>query len=220
MTSQTSQIHLVRHAESIHNVAKDFSLRDPPLTLLGHQQAEELIRTFPYSSRVGIILVSPLRRTIETTLSAFPQVLDREHFDPNSSSGVTGGAKLLLDADLQERSTFPCDTGSATNILTRDFPHLDFSGLSEGWQVKEGLYSAADAAVEERAKRVRQHLKELSKELADSEKRDVVVVTHGGFMKVLSGEPDIDLPKAGWKSYTIGSDGNDSAILIPVEDTS
>ncbi len=216
----TSQIHLVRHAESIHNVTKDFSLMDPPLTLLGHQQAKELVRTFPYSSRVGIILVSPLRRAIETTLSAFPHVLDVEYFDPDSSCGVIDGAKLLLDADLQERSALPCDTGSATQVLTRDFPRLDFSGLTEGWQIKEGPYSATEAAVEKRAKRVRQRLMELSEALAEVAKRDVVIVTHGGFMKVLSGEPDIDLPKAGWKSYTVGLDGNDGAVLIPVKDTS
>lgn len=30
-----STIYLVRHAESLHNTTKNFSLRDPPLTPLG-----------------------------------------------------------------------------------------------------------------------------------------------------------------------------------------
>jgi broad specificity phosphatase PhoE len=213
----SSQIHLVRHAESIHNTTKDFSLLDPPLTPLGHQQAEELGHKFPHSSRISIIIVSPLRRAIETVLSAFPHVLDKQYFDPRSNLGVTGGAKLFLDADFQERSDLPCDTGSP-NDIERDFPRLDTSTLSEGWQIKEGLYSTDDAAVEERAKRARQRLKELSEEVKLSQKNDIVVVTHGVFMKFLSGEPDIDLPKAGWKTYTADFNDTGGSILVPVGD--
>lgn len=47
----------------------------------------------------------------------------------------------------------------------------------------------------------------------DSERGDIVVVTLGAFMKYLSGDPTIDLPKAGWKSYTIEEGG---AACIPV----
>jgi broad specificity phosphatase PhoE len=212
----SSQVHLVRHAESVHNVTKDFSLLDPPLTLLGHKQAAELVHTFPHASSVGIILVSPLRRAIETTLSAFPHVLDREYFEPGSGLGIAGGAKLVLDADLQERSALPCDTGSANDVLKRDFPRLDFSGLGVGWQIKDGFYAAEDAAVEERARRVRGRLRELSQGLEESRRNHVVVVTHGVFMKFLSGETDIDLPKAGWKTYTVGQDDSHNAILLPL----
>jgi broad specificity phosphatase PhoE len=214
----SSQIHLVRHAESIHNVTKDFSLLDPPLTSLGHQQAEELGHKFPHSSRISIIIVSPLRRAIETALSAFPHVLDKQYFDPSSNHGVSGGAKIFLDADIQERSDLPCDTGSPNDILERDFPRLDTALLGDGWQIKEGLYSPDDAAVEERAKRARQRLKGLSEAVRLSQKNDIVVVTHGIFMKFLSGEPDIDLPKAGWKTYTTDLNATGRSILVPVRD--
>ena len=49
----------------------------------------------------------------------------------------------------------------------------------------------------------------------DSERRDIVVVTHGVFMKYLSGDPAIDLPKAGWKSSTI-EEGEGGGVFIPV----
>jgi len=51
------------------------------------------------------------------------------------------------------------------------------------------------------------------------EKKDVVVVTHGVFMKFLSQDETIDLPKAGWKAYRVeAGEGKDEegAVLIAV----
>ncbi|CAG8887994.1 unnamed protein product [Penicillium egyptiacum] len=197
------QIHLVRHAESIHNVSKDFSQLDPGLTPLGFEQARELTQTFPHAPQVGIILTSPLRRAIQTTLAAFSHVLDKRYFDQDSDHGIENGATLILDPDLQERSALPCDTGSTSSTLEQDFPRLDVKDLPEGWQVKEGIYAPEDEAVEERAKRVRSRVAELSDQLKEQQRKDIVIVTHGVFMKFLSGDADIDLPKAGWESYTL-----------------
>jgi len=117
-----STIYLVRHAESEHNVTKDFSTRDPGLTELGFTQASALATdsVFPALSSVGVIVSSPLRRTIETTLAGFRDIIEG------------GGAKLILDPDLQERSELPCDTGSSVGELTERFPGLDFSELERG----------------------------------------------------------------------------------------
>lgn len=68
----TSEVHLVRHAESTHNVSKDMSQLDPGLISLGFEQAIPLTQTFPHAPQIGVILTSPLRRTIQTTLAAFP----------------------------------------------------------------------------------------------------------------------------------------------------
>ncbi|KAF2175963.1 phosphoglycerate mutase-like protein [Zopfia rhizophila CBS 207.26] len=214
-----SQIHLIRHAESVHNVSKDFSQLDPSLTQLGFQQAAQLVQTFPYSERVAVVLTSPLQRAIQTTLAAFPHVLDKCYFDPNSGYGIQNGAKLVIDPDLQERSALPCDTGSHRSTLEKAFPRLSFERLEENWQLKEGLYSADDEAVEERVRRVRRSLENLIGQLEDKEKKDVVVVTHGVFMKFVTGDLDIDLPKAGWKSYTLRKDDGNGFVLVPVEGT-
>lgn len=210
------RIHLVRHAESVHNVDKDFSRRDPELTRLGSEQAEILCRTFPYSDRVGLVVTSPLRRTIQTTLLAFANVLDKSYYDEGTGKGIDGGAELVLDPDLQERSSLPCDTGSDRRALEIAFPSLDFSTLQPGWLSKEGFYSADDNAVSHRAAKVRGELRERITALKDGERRDTVVVTHGVFMKHLSGDPEIDLPKAGWESYTIKEDGEGGSVLVPV----
>jgi broad specificity phosphatase PhoE len=210
-----AKIHVVRHAEAVHNVEKDFSRLDPELTLLGRQQAEILGRTFPFSDTVGLIITSPLRRTIQTTLLAFTNVLNKRYYNEGSGHGVEGGAELLIDPDLQERSALPCDTGSDRLALEIAFPSLDFSTLHSAWPSKQGLYSADDNAVNDRARKVRGHLREIIVALKDGERRDIVVVTHGVFMKHLVGDPGIDLPKAGWKSYTIeeGEEGGGVFVL-------
>lgn len=41
------------------------------------------------------------------------------------------------------------------------------------------------------------------------------VVTHGVFMKYLSGDPEIDLPKAGWESYRIEKDQEGGDVFVP-----
>jgi broad specificity phosphatase PhoE len=210
-----AKIHVVRHAESVHNVDKDFSRLDPELTLSGRQQAEILGRTFPFSDTVGLIITSPLRRTIQTTLLSFTNVLNKRYYDGGSGNGIEGGAELRLDPDLQERSALPCDTGSDRRALEIAFPTLDFSTLHSGWPLKEGAYSPDDNAVNDRARKTRGHVRERIVALKDSKRRDVVVVTHGVFMKYLVGDPGIDLPKAGWKSYTIDQGEEGGSVFVP-----
>jgi broad specificity phosphatase PhoE len=208
----SSIIYLVRHAESEHNVSKDFSQQDPPLTAAGVGQASALIQTFPDAASVAVMLTSPLTRTLQTTIASFPQVLRKD---------AAGSAQLIIDPDLQERSNLPCDTGSRRTTLEEAFPELDFGGLADDWFVKEGLYAADDAAVATRAQRFRERLREivtsLEKDRGEADQgrqRNVVVVTHGVFMKFLAKDETIDLPKAGWKAFTIGSTGDGDAELV------
>jgi broad specificity phosphatase PhoE len=219
LSRMASTIYLIRHAESEHNVSKDFYHLDPPLTTLGHTQAAQLVSTLPHPEQIAVILSSPLRRAIQTSLTGFPNVLDKRYYDHFSGFGVENGVELTLEPNLQERSALPCDTGSERQALEKEFLNLGLEGLGEGWQVKAGQYAADADSVALRAKRVRKKLEQLNATLHDKERRDIIVVTHGVFMKVLSGEEDIDLPKAGWKSYTISNDGEDRAILTPIEET-
>lgn len=214
--NMTSVIHLVRHAESEHNVSKDFSQLDPPLTALGREQAAKLVDTFHNPEHIGVVVTSPLRRAIQTALAGFSHVLNKRYYDEDSGLGVENGIPLFLDPNLQERSTLPCDTGSENAVLEKEFKNLNLEVLSAGWRSKSGFYAEDDATVDRRAERVRQSLKKLAGQVQVGDKRDVVVVTHGVFMKFLSGDQSIDLPKAGWRSYSIesGQDGNVSLAAI------
>lgn len=60
---------LIRHAQALHNVASDWSLRDPPLSELGEQQCaelKELLRKEDIANKVELIVVSAMRRTLQT----------------------------------------------------------------------------------------------------------------------------------------------------------
>jgi broad specificity phosphatase PhoE len=157
-------------------------------------------------------------RAVQTTLAGFSHILSKQ----DVNGGKDQGSRLIIDPDLQERSDLPCDTGSEKSRLDIAFPALDFSVLSDAWFAKEGIYAADDAAVAARAKRFRERLREKVENLQRSEdfvegRKNIVVVTHGVFMKFLSEDMTIDLPKAGWKAFTIANGANGEAVLDPVE---
>jgi broad specificity phosphatase PhoE len=63
-------IHLIRHGQALHNVDNAYNILDPPLTALGESQARNLAPTFE-SIGVDLVVVSPLRRTVQTALNIF-----------------------------------------------------------------------------------------------------------------------------------------------------
>jgi broad specificity phosphatase PhoE len=88
--------------------------------------------------------------------------------------------------------------------------------LEEEWNKKEGIYGAEGEAVERTVERVRRGLSERIGGLEGGERKDVVAVTHGVFMKFLSGDEGIELLKAGWKSYTGEEYGEGRAVELVV----
>ncbi|KAK4198712.1 histidine phosphatase superfamily [Triangularia verruculosa] len=224
MSPTKPKIFLVRHAESVHNVTKDFNIRDPGLTQAGHQQAAALGASFPDLSSVAVVISSPLTRAIETTLDAFGSILP-------------GGNNLILDPYLQERSDLACDTGSPISVLKErfpSFPDVIWSSLSgntseldgDDWLEKKGDYAADDDNVTRRAEKVRKILWNVAQNIVQAQaenagedlKKNIVVVTHGVFMQFLTEDETIDLPKAGWKDYYVEEadkfDGQGKRIVL------
>lgn len=177
------------------------ALTTPPQ---GVTQSSSLLPSHPsLATTTAVILTSPLTRAIETTLAAFGPILP--------------DVKLILDPDLQERSALPCDTGSPIPDLISRFPALEGeikAGITEEgeWFAKEGKFAEDDEAVKARAARVRGRLAGLVKGL-EGERQDVVVVTHGVFMKFLAEDEGVDLPKAGWKGYRVVGEGEGARLV-------
>ncbi|KAL2256444.1 hypothetical protein VTK26DRAFT_1645 [Humicola hyalothermophila] len=72
---------LIRHAEALHNIDKaNHSLPDPPLSDHGRQQAlelrEHLKAHLPPGRKIQLIVVSPLRRALETCLLALDWLIE------------------------------------------------------------------------------------------------------------------------------------------------
>lgn len=72
-------VHLVRHAQGIHNATNDWDILDPILTELGRKQCQALHRQTKdtFQKTADYIVCSPLRRTISTAQDSFPDLISR-----------------------------------------------------------------------------------------------------------------------------------------------
>lgn len=170
-----SRLYLTRHSQAEHNVADDYSIPDAPLTPLGKQQSGRLPSlTQELQARAQVILSSALKRTLQSTKIGYAPAIER----------LGGLGKVVLLPQLQECNDFPCDTGSAKEVLERD-PELqgfDFSPLTPDWTSKQGFYAADQASLNNRAQWVRQYLR-------SRPEQDIVVMAHGDILRRITGEP-------------------------------
>ncbi|KAJ5267176.1 phosphoglycerate mutase family protein [Penicillium angulare] len=191
-------IHCVRHAQGVHNLCTaNHVIPDPLLTDLGHEQCVKLCESFPYHDKIDLVTASPLRRTIYTALESFKPVFEA-HPD----------MKLIALPDVQETSDVACDTGSEPQALRDEFAgkNVDFELVHEAWNNKAGRYAPINSALKGRARAARQWLK------ARPEK-DIVVVTHGGFLHYFTEdwEDSSQYQGTGWsntefRSYTFSDE--------------
>ncbi|CAI0464114.1 unnamed protein product [Linum tenue] len=135
-------LHLVRHAQGVHNVAgaKDHSALmspeyfDAQLSPLGCQQVQDL-RNYVVSSgilgKIQLVITSPLSRTMETAVRVFDT-------KPNRASVHNGGeAEEMLDVNYppilayelcRERlGLHPCDKRRTVTEYRSLYPDVDFS---------------------------------------------------------------------------------------------
>ncbi|KAL2022237.1 hypothetical protein VTK56DRAFT_5847 [Thermocarpiscus australiensis] len=162
---------LVRHAQALHNVHGDYSIHDPELSELGRQQCEELRKTLtpriPHDLDVGLIIVSPMRRTIETALLAFPELIAR-------------GVPIIAHAGWQENTSKPCDIGTPLPLLQASFPQVDFSHVDPVFPDK---LSPAGARYAPTRQAILARGREVLAELYSRPERAVIVVSHSGFLR-------------------------------------
>jgi broad specificity phosphatase PhoE len=155
-------IHILRHGQSLHNVQRGYPHRDPPLTELGSQQANNVrLLTEP-----SLILVSPMTRTIQTALIVFGHLI-------NTSPAK---AELQVWPDLREAHDAICNKGVSRTELAAKFPQVDLSACHEEWDYPP--HNPDDAIV--RAESVRYRLKELSHSY-----NNIVLILHRGFIAFL-----------------------------------
>lgn len=116
---------------------------------------------------MGLIIVSPMRRTIQTAILALDGLMD-------------AGVPVRASALWQENSAKPCDTGSPVAELAEEFPMVDFAHLDPSWPDKTSpagkAYAYNRLAVLERARMA-------LAELRERPEKAIVVVSHSGFMR-------------------------------------
>lgn len=158
---------LIRHAQSEWNqhfsrTKVDPGIPDPALTDLGRNQAEGLVEELRRHS-LSALVASPYRRTLETA-EIVAQALD---------------LPIQVNPLVRERCVFSCDIGSNPDVLCETRPHIDFSGLDDGWW---GVPPESEAAVLERCVRFREEHGDL---LA---RDDIAIISHWGFIRAFTGE--------------------------------
>ncbi|OTA70783.1 phosphoglycerate mutase-like protein [Hypoxylon sp. EC38] len=162
---------LVRHAQALHNAEKNFMIHDPDLTEEGHEQCADLRKSLmenPLAQQAEAIIVSPLRRTIQTALRSVDWLIEK-------------GVKIEADAAWQENSVKPCDTGSPVDKLSQEFPMVDFSRVDPVFPDKTSpaasKYHFTKAAILNRAQSA-------LKSLYARPEKVVIVVSHSAFLRL------------------------------------
>ncbi|KAL1994208.1 hypothetical protein VTN49DRAFT_2877 [Thermomyces lanuginosus] len=205
-------LHCVRHAQGEHNKGGDaYLIHDPRLTEAGIAECKALESRFPYQSSIELIVSSPLRRAVQTSLCSFQPAINR-------------GVKIVVLPELQETSDVACDTGSEVSKLEQEFGDIvgpkgkvvDLSLLDDNWHIKRGRFAPSSNAIIARARDARKWLK------ARPEK-EVVVVSHGGFLHYFTqdwtgiGEEEhaSAWENCDFRSYEFaGDDSDDNATIV------
>ncbi|KAK3385879.1 histidine phosphatase superfamily [Podospora didyma] len=167
---------LIRHAQALHNADRvnGATFRDPGLSQLGRQQSvqlrEHLKSHLLGDKKADLIVVSPMRRTLETCLIALDSL-------------VADGVRVEPDARWQELWEKPCDTGSPASELSIEFPQIDFSGLGPAYPDKT---SPAGAQYRYGKAEVFARAQSALKDLYNRPEKLIVVVSHSGFLRVVT----------------------------------
>ena len=115
-------MHVIRNADA------PFDQRDPNISNLGIQQCNELGKVFGEPDSVELFVCSPLRRAIDTALTAFA--------NPKK-------VKVIAHPDARETTDNPScleyDTGSSRSSLEQQYNNqfldkVDFELVPEAWE--------------------------------------------------------------------------------------
>ncbi|KAG6421947.1 hypothetical protein SASPL_118507 [Salvia splendens] len=148
---RSKTIHLVRHAQGIHNVVGDKNYKaymspeyfDAHLTQLGWQQVDNL-RKHVHSSglikNIDLVITSPLLRTIQTAVGVFGgeaysgkmdnlplMVTNAGNSDRSAISSLDCPRIVAVELCREHLGVHPCDKRRSISEYQSLFPAVDFS---------------------------------------------------------------------------------------------
>ncbi|KAF4956648.1 hypothetical protein FGADI_3637 [Fusarium gaditjirri] len=144
-------IVLIRHAQALHNAAHKSPFTQSPILSLTMS-----------------IVVSPMRRTMQTAMLSLGWLVEQ-------------GVKIEGNADWQENSSKPCDTGSPLSSVSPSFPKVNLSSVDPLWPDKTSpaaeRYWYTKKSILARGQRALEDLKKRPEKL-------IFVVSHAGFLRL------------------------------------
>ncbi|KAE9597106.1 putative histidine phosphatase superfamily [Lupinus albus] len=193
-------IHLVRHAQGIHNVEGDKNYKaylnpryfDAQLTPLGWQQVDNLrnhVRDSGLIDKIDLVIVSPLLRTLQTAVGVFggEGYTDKTDVLPlmvanagNSSRAAISSLNcppiVAVELCREHLGVHPCDRRRSISESQFLFPAVDFSLIDSD---EDDLW--------------KENIRETKEELAarglkflnwlwTRKEKEIAIVTHSGFL--------------------------------------
>ncbi|XP_059445389.1 phosphoglycerate mutase-like protein 1 isoform X2 [Corylus avellana] len=211
-------LHLVRHAQGIHNVDGDKNYKaylrpeyfDAQLTQLGWQQVDNLrkhVHASGLSKRIDLVITSPLLRTVQTAVGVFggEGYTDRTDVLPLmvANAGNSGRAAIsslncppILAVELcrEHLGVHPCDKRRNISDYQFSFPAVDYSLI----ETDEDILWKAD--IRETKEEVASRGLKFMNWLWTRKEKEIAIVTHSGFL-----------------FHTLSSFGNDCHPLVKSE---
>ncbi|KXZ49920.1 hypothetical protein GPECTOR_19g371 [Gonium pectorale] len=157
---------------------RDPQLYDTALTREGLRRAAELgPRVAALKPRPQLVLVSPLSRCLQTAVAACWQLRSE------------GQVPLRAEPLLRERVTLSSEVGRPPGELRSDFPEVEFpSDMPNVWWYTGGQHGADPWVVTREPQDVYEaRLATLRRLLAAQPERVVLLVSHWGVLKALTG---------------------------------
>ncbi|KAL9446994.1 hypothetical protein AB3S75_014626 [Citrus x aurantiifolia] len=197
---RSKTIHLVRHAQGIHNVEGEknhdaylsYDLFDAHLTPLGWQQVSNLhkhVHETGLAKKIELVITSPLLRTMQTAVGVFggegyadgidaPPLMVANAGNSNHAaiSSLNSPPFIAVELCREHLGVHPCDKRRSITEYKSLFPAIDFSLIESN----DDILWTADVreANEEVAKRGMKFVNWLW----TRKEKEIAVVTHSGFL--------------------------------------
>ncbi|KAK9983126.1 hypothetical protein SO802_032651 [Lithocarpus litseifolius] len=197
---RTKTLHLVRHAQGIHNVEgeKDhdaylsYDLFDANITPLGWKQVDNLrkhVHACGLSKRVDLVVVSPLLRTMQTAVGVFggEAYTDGINVPPlmAENTGKSGRPAIsslnsppfvAVELCREHLGVHPCDKRRSITEYRPLFPAVDFSLIEND----DDILWTPD--IRERNEEVAARGLKFLKWLWTRKEKEIAIVSHSGFL--------------------------------------
>ena len=150
------KISFIRHAQGVHNLSEEnWQIKFPSLTEEGINQCKELKNKI--TEEYDIILVSPVKRTLQTAEEVFNKDKD----------------KFISSELIRESVINPCDLRESKEDASKNFPYVNFDLINDNYD-----YNKREVPEEVH---IRCHL--FYDFLLKLKYNKIAVVSHGAFLR-------------------------------------
>ncbi|KAM1225570.1 hypothetical protein ACFX13_045014 [Malus domestica] len=197
---RTKTLHLVRHAQGIHNVEGDkdhaaymsYDLFDAHLTPLGWSQVGNLhkhVQACGISKKIDLVITSPLLRTMQTAVGVFGgeaytdgidvpplMVANAGNSDHPAISSLNSPPFIAVELCREHLGVHPCDKRRSISEYRPLFPAIDFSLIEN----EDDILWTPD--VRELNEEVAARGLKFLNWLWTRKEKDIAIVSHSGFL--------------------------------------